>query len=86
MKKLLFIIPFLSSGGAERVVSIWTSELSKLGANVHLLVFYRVENEYSVHGKVKIHTIKESRSEYDSLSMISKFRELRKKLKWLSLM
>ena len=80
-KKITFILGSMGKGGAERVVSILTSELSKLGANVHLLVFYRVENEYSVHGKVKIHTIKESRSEYDSLSMISKFRELRKKLK-----
>src|SRR5699024_2875790 len=81
MKRILFIIPFLSSGGAERVASIWTSELAKLGVDVHLLVFYRVNNEYLVYKKVKIHVIREYKDEYNNLSKISKLVELRKKLK-----
>lgn len=81
MKRVLFVIPFLSSGGAERVVSIWTSGLARLGIDVHLLVFYRVEDEYIIDTKVKVHTIKNSREEYSRLSRIDKLRMLRQKLK-----
>lgn len=81
MKRILFIIPFLSSGGAERVVSIWSSEMAKLGRDVHLLVFYRVGNEYPVNDKIVIHTIKEEKYEYDNLSQIEKLRAMRSAFK-----
>ncbi|GMQ60449.1 glycosyltransferase family 4 protein [Vallitalea sediminicola] len=77
MKRILFVIPFLSSGGAERVVSIWTSELAKLGIDVHLLVFYRLENEYSLDKKVIIHTVKHKKNEYDNLAKVEKIRAIR---------
>lgn len=78
MKRILFVIPFLSSGGAERVVSIWASELAKLGSDVHVLVFYRVNNEYPLDEKVNIHTMKDNKYEYDELTRFSKIIELRK--------
>ncbi|HFK1432572.1 TPA: glycosyltransferase [Bacillus cereus] len=81
MKKILFVVPFLSSGGAERVVSIWTSELAKLGYDVHLLVFSRLEREYPLDGKVNIYSIKENKKEYDSLSKWKKIIELRRKFR-----
>lgn len=81
MKKVLFIIPFLSNGGAERVVSIWTSELSKLNMDVHLLLFYRVNNEYKVNEKVKIHNLTNEKKEYEQLSLKSKIKMIRNKLK-----
>ena len=81
MKKILFVIPFLSGGGAERVVSVWSSEMAKLGSDVHLLVFYRVDNEYHVNDKVVIHTIKEEKYEYDNLSLIEKFKAMRSSFK-----
>ncbi|NMA66487.1 MAG: glycosyltransferase family 4 protein [Clostridiaceae bacterium] len=81
MKKVLFIIPFLSSGGAERVVSIWTTELAKLGSDVHLLVFHRVQNEYPIDKNVKIHTIKETKKAYSDLTRIQKILELRERIK-----
>lgn len=80
MKRILFIVPFLSSGGAERVVSIWTSELAKMGANIHLLVFYRVGNEYPVNDNVVIHAIKENKEEYNKISKTKKIIFLRSKL------
>lgn len=81
MKRILFVIPFLSSGGAERVVSIWTSELAKINADVHLLLLYRVENEYSLNENVVIHSVKEKKTDYDKLSKIDKIRFFRNKLK-----
>lgn len=81
MKRILFVIPFLSSGGAERVVSIWSSELAKLGSDVHLLVFYRVDNEYPVERKVNFHTISEDKSEYVAMSQVQKLFNLRRKFK-----
>lgn len=83
MKKILFVIPFLSGGGAERVVSIWTSELAKLGCDVHLLVFYRLDKEYPLDRKVNLHYIRERKTEYDNLAKWKKIIELRKKLKEL---
>ncbi len=84
MKRILFIVPFLSSGGAERVVSIWSSELANMDADIHLLVFYRVENEYLVNDKVKIHAIKENKEQYDKMSKFNKIKFLRAKLKSLN--
>lgn len=84
MKKIMFVVPTLSSGGAERVVSIWSSELAKMGVDIHLLVFYRVENEYLVNDKVKIHAIKENKDQYDKMSKLSKIKFLRSKLKRLN--
>jgi len=81
MKKIMFIIPFLSSGGAERVVSIWTSELAKLGADTHLLVFYRVEGEYPIDEGVTVHAIKENKDQYNKMSKFEKIKLLRGKLK-----
>jgi glycosyltransferase involved in cell wall biosynthesis len=79
--KILFIVPFLSNGGAERVVSIWSSELAKVNANTQILVFYRVENEYTINKSVKIHAIRADKKQYDELSIFKKVRILREKIK-----
>jgi glycosyltransferase involved in cell wall biosynthesis len=81
MKKVMFVVPFLSSGGAERVVSIWTSELAKLGVDTNLLLFYRVEDEYPLNEDVIVHIIEENKEKYDKLSKIEKIKLLRLKLK-----
>lgn len=81
MKKVLFLIPFLSSGGAERVVSIWASEMAKKGVDVHLLLFYRVANEYTLDKRVKVHTIKNTKSDYEKLTKFIKLYCLRKAFK-----
>lgn len=81
MKRILFIIPFLSSGGAERVVSVLSSEMAKLGSDVHLLVFYRIDNEYPLNCKVVLHTIREDKTEYDSMTLIEKLKAMRSSFK-----
>jgi glycosyltransferase involved in cell wall biosynthesis len=77
MKKIVFVIPFLSGGGAERVVSIWTGELAKQGNDVHLLVFYRVENEYMLDEKIVLHSVRKRKNEYDDLTKWEKIKALR---------
>lgn len=77
MKKVMFVVPYLYGGGAERVVSIWTSGLAELGMDVHLLLFYRVEDEYTINDKVKIHTLSKNRDEYKNLSALLKIKKMR---------
>ena len=81
MKTILFIIPFLSGGGAERVVSIWASELVKLGEQVHLLVFFRTSDEYSLDGSVLLRSISPSKEEHDGLPLRKKLFAIRRALK-----
>lgn len=54
MKKYLFIIPSLSKGGAERVVSVLASELSMQGRECVIITHFRATNEYPVEDKVKV--------------------------------
>lgn len=81
MKKVLFVVPYISDGGAERVVSIWTGELVKFDCEVHLLLFYRVNNEYSVDNKVTLHTLADNADIYKSFNRIEKLMAIRKMIK-----
>ena len=54
MKKYLFIIPSLSKGGAERVVSVLSSELVEQGKEVTVITHFEVEDRYPISEKVKL--------------------------------
>ena len=46
-KKILFIIPTLTKGGAERVVSLLSQEFERMGYKVKIVVFNnKIEYEY----------------------------------------
>lgn len=77
----MIALPCLSNGGAERVASIWASELEKMNVNVSLLLFYRVENEYKINTLVKIHSLSESKEEFNKLSIIKSIFKIRNILK-----
>lgn len=79
MKRILLTIPTLSGGGAERVVSIWASQLVGLGFDVSVLISGHVENEYSFDRDIKIYSIAKTYSDYDKLSVLKKIL-LRRKL------
>ena len=51
--KLLFAIPSLKNGGAERVVSILSSKLAEKDLEATVLVYFKTNNEYNVNNKVK---------------------------------
>ena len=59
-KEILFVVPTLTGGGAERVVSILSNALVNRGYKVNLLLNVRCNNEYFIDPKVKVYTISES--------------------------
>ena len=75
--KILFVIPFLSGGGAEHVVSILANELAKQDCDVHVLLFYRVQDEYELNQLVCIHTLSNSKIEYKKIGLFSKIKLIR---------
>lgn len=77
MKKVLFTVGTLFGGGAERVVSLWTNELCRLGYNVAVLVNYRMENEYAVPENVPIHAIAVSNADYLQMNFWQRLYKMR---------
>lgn len=77
--KICFIIPYLSDGGAERVVSVLASELADLGLDIIILKYHSMLDEYPVSPKVKVRTLVEGNiDEYKSLKYLTKIRLIRK--------
>lgn len=54
MKKYLFIVPSLSKGGAEKVVSILSNNLIRKGRMVSIITHFKTDCDYYVDEKVKI--------------------------------
>ena len=76
--KILFVIPSLSKGGAERVISILASELVKQGYNASILIYFKTENEYEVDDNVKkIYLSGGFEAEYNNMNYISRLTKLR---------
>ena len=79
MKKILFVIPSLSNGGAEKVVSKISSGLVNKGYDVTLLTFFDCEKEYLIDGKVKrINLSKGYEKDYNSINTLKRFKLIRK--------
>ena len=79
--KIMFVVPSLSGGGAERVVSIWSSVLSELGDDISIIIMYGTDNEYIVSSKVNRYYLSINRELYTRKYFIQKCFELRKLLK-----
>ena len=76
--KICFIIPYVGGGGAERVVSVLTSELAEQGYDVVLVKYYECENEYPVSSAVKVSTlVAGGEAEYQKLSYAMRIKKLR---------
>ncbi len=54
MKKICFVVPTLSSGGAERVVSILASSLAEDGKDIYLIIHRHAKLEYDISDKVNV--------------------------------
>lgn len=76
-KKVLLTIGTLYGGGAERVVSLWANQLSEVGYDVSVLLFYRTENEYPVSDRVHVHTIGNDQNSYVGMGHMQKLRAIR---------
>ncbi len=84
MKKILFSITRMGGGGAERVVSVWASQLAERGYDVGIFTFARKEGEYKTHPKVKRLTLADNNKEYLSMSYFKRYRLIRKTVKEFS--
>ena len=83
MKKVLFNIGTLTGGGAERVVSIWSSILAKKGYDTSIYVAHRCDDEYSVSELVHIESTAKSVDEYMSMPKLARFMHKRRFIKKL---
>ncbi len=53
MKKLVFVIPTLTHGGAERVMSNLANQFSRHGFDVTFILQFKVDSEYPIDDKIK---------------------------------
>ena len=81
MKKVVFAIPRLTGGGAERVVSVWANELNSKGFDIRIVLFYRSKDEYFTSEEVEIYSLVDTLEEYMRLSFKKKWIGLRSILK-----
>lgn len=79
--KILFVSGNLCDGGAQRVISVVTSQLARKGHEVHLLLFARDEKEYPIDPNVKIASLGDTFEEYVSLSLVQRTLAIRKYVK-----
>lgn len=74
IKRLLFVSPSLTYGGAERVVSILTSELANEGYEVSLILYDKMDKEYPVSSDVSVEYLPHRNK--NELSILYKYRKL----------
>ncbi len=83
--RYLFVAQTLSQGGAERVITVLSSALTKGGADVTVIKYFNTENEYEIDEKVKvINLLSSDTSTYrkkDKLIVINRLRKEIKKIK-----
>ncbi|ULT56206.1 glycosyltransferase [Neobacillus drentensis] len=78
VEKYLFVTNSLSSGGAERVVSILASGMAEKGYDVHLILYERVKSEYPISDKVKLHLLPKRNGKNKIKYYLQKFSLLRR--------
>lgn len=83
MSKVVFTIGSLFGGGAERVVSVWSSALAEKGYDVSVIVHTRMENEYPMSEKVSIFSIEEMFNPKGKTAILKRIFGIRKILKKL---
>ncbi|MGN9713955.1 glycosyltransferase family 4 protein [Acinetobacter variabilis] len=83
--KLVFVIPTLGSGGAERVLSSLTNDwVERKNCEIEIITLMKGEDFYSINNAVKIHRLSySSNGVFKIFNMISLFWKLRKLIKVL---
>ena len=78
MKKHMFFVGTLSSGGAERVISILTDKMVNKGFTVEILTYFDMPVFYNIHPKVKVTCVE---VETGSKNIVQNFLWIRKYFK-----
>lgn len=82
MKSCMFVVPSLSDGGAERVVSVLSSELSKRVEKVCVLIYWDTEQNYPVSSNVKIINLSGgNKQSYDQMKTSERLKKMRSIIK-----
>lgn len=81
MKRILLSIGWLAGGGAERVVSVWASQLAEIGYEVAIFTYAFKDNEYQVSDKVERLTVADTLEGYLSLSYYQRYKTMRRRIK-----
>ena len=79
--KILFVSGNLCDGGAQRVISVVSSELAEKGHDVNLLLYSRNEKEYPLSEKVKVLSLANNFADYQKISGLKRIKLIRKVLK-----
>jgi len=77
--KILFVTSSLTSGGAEKVMSILASECAEMGAEVSLVIMTDKKRTYSISEKVTCYTIDSNNKCLKNIGRIGGFRKAIKK-------
>ena len=72
IKRIMFVAPKISGGGAERVVAVLSSVLADLGYHVDLVLYERKENEYPISEKVNIFLLPKNEKNENRLVYLGK--------------
>lgn len=82
LAKICFVVPSLSSGGAERVVSVLASQLANDGYRIAVIKYFDTMRDYPIDNRVQILCVAEGdEKKYNAIPFIPKIKRLRKLLK-----
>lgn len=78
MDKIMFIIPSIRNGGAERVITRLSSGLIDAGYEIHILEFFRPVQGYAVDSRVHLHSMFRNEAEYDQTPFLQRNKIIRR--------
>lgn len=80
MKHYMFVVTTLGGGGAERVVSVLSSELAKT-SKVTVLAYYKAEEEYDRSSDVNVVYMTKDGDSYDGMNYYHRLTNIRRIIK-----
>ena len=79
--KIMFVIPALRDGGAERVITRLASGLTKKGYEIHILEFFKPVSGYVLEDAVHRHSMFAHEEEYRKTTFLQRNKLIRKMIK-----
>ena len=79
--RICFVVPSLSSGGAERVVSVLASQLARDGYSIAIIKYFDTMRDYPIDNRVQVLCVAGGdEKKYHSIPFIPKIKKLRELL------
>lgn len=81
LARICFVVPSLSSGGAERVVSVLASQLARDGYSIAVIKYFDTMRDYPIDNRVQVLCVAGGdEKKYRSIPFIPKIKKLRELL------